>query len=659
MSNMHGPVQRFIILVRRLFAVSWRSFPQQCPSLNWNASLIRKIMVGASLAITVVGVHAASVPTTFWVTSTNVLGPGTVVDALNNANANAQSIILFSNLPPTFYLAAKLPAIANDVEIKGPGRDVLRIVGASFTINTGATALVSRLTLEGGSGLAFSNRGTLTIRDVTIQNFSEGGIASSGPLKVYGSALLGNSGGGIISFGNLLVSRCTIGGSSSGRGIYATGATTRIEYSSILNNVARGTEAQQECMPADNPYGYSCGFSVLATDGIGGGILVASGNASVYGCVISGNCVYGGNALVASYPYPVSPSGSGLGGGVYLRSGDLRMTNCTISGNCAAGGGGARSPRDFFNSPGGYGVGGLYLQTGTVFLVNCTISGNSGVGGPGNGLGGGGACGGLANFRADLQILSSTVTANTAVGGDGSWSHMINPPFYPAGQGVGGITPLNVKSISLKNSLVANNTGSVPDRNNFTLTSMAVANDAVGALLSLGHNLFGTTNPLALPTRTNYLTGFLASDLLNLDPRLSGLQDNGGPVPTQVPLPNSPVIDAGINTSVLFDARERPRTCDGLRIPNTNGSDGTDIGAVEADQSMCYQFIVFTGNTVRVTFTSDLGITYGLQSKTDLTAPSWTDLPGKLTGTGGLATFTDTNGVLFPRRFYRLFEFPP
>src|SRR5207253_10758970 len=87
----------------------------------------------------------------------------------------------------------------------------------------------------------------------------------------------------------------------------------------------------------------------------------------------------------------------------------------------------------------------------------------------------------------------------------------------------------NLGRLTAGNTIFARNT-----------VSMGSGPDFFGVLTSLGHNLIGNTD------RT---VGFVASDLLNVDPLLGPLQDNGGLTLTMAPLPGSPCIDAGDNTN--------------------------------------------------------------------------------------------------------------
>jgi hypothetical protein len=95
--------------------------------------------------------------------------------------------------------------------------------------------------------------------------------------------------------------------------------------------------------------------------------------------------------------------------------------------------------------------------------------------------------------------------------------------------------------------------------------------DLSGNLGSLGHNLIGNTQ---------LGSGFDPTDLLNVDPLLGPLQDNGGPTKTMALLPGSPAIDAGDNTDASdWDQRGPgfPRIVNGI----------IDIGAYEVQDGEC------------------------------------------------------------------------
>ena len=78
------------------------------------------------------------------------------------------------------------------------------------------------------------------------------------------------------------------------------------------------------------------------------------------------------------------------------------------------------------------------------------------------------------------------------------------------------------------NTIIAGNTAPTgPDCNRFAT--------------SLGHNLIGTSDGCGFTPA--------AGDLVNANPLLGPLQDNGGPTKTHALLEGSPAIDAGDNAS--------------------------------------------------------------------------------------------------------------
>ena len=122
--------------------------------------------------------------------------------------------------------------------------------------------------------------------------------------------------------------------------------------------------------------------------------------------------------------------------------------------------------------------------------------------------------------------------------------------------------------MTLVNSIVATNTA-------------PTGPDLAGTLTSLGFNLIGNSSGV---------TGFVASDLQNVNPLLGSLQSNGGPTETMALLPGSPAIVAGstnlVPASVTTDQRGSVRT----------RNDTVDIGAFE---SRGFTIRVISGNDQR------------------------------------------------------------
>ena len=199
--------------------------------------------------------------------------------------------------------------------------------------------------------------------------------------------------------------------------------------------------------------------------------------------IISGNRAVGGN-----------------GGGI-RNTGTLTITNSTVRGNTGDNAGGGISTNGMLNltlsrisgNSGGDGSG--IRNFGTVNLANSTISGNAAV-----------SDGGGINNDATFNMTNSTITGNTA------------------NNRAGGVLNGDNGTVNLVNGIIAGNTA-------------ATRPDCFGLFTSLGHNLIGNTSACAFTPATG--------DLVNVDPLLGPLRDNGGPTLTHALLPGSPAIDSG------------------------------------------------------------------------------------------------------------------
>jgi hypothetical protein len=165
-----------------------------------------------------------------------------------------------------------------------------------------------------------------------------------------------------------------------------------------------------------------------------------------------------------------------------------------------------------------------------------------------------GNSGGLVNYSRAL-IVNSTISGNR--------------------QGIGGFMGERRSRLRVRSSTIA-------DNHNPGLGGINIAIDAFEAkvlvlssiiegecsltapsdLVSQGYNLFSECTPTAGPTDL---------DLLNADPQLGPLEDNGGPTETMLPQPGSPAIDA-IESRRLCSPRDQRGTARGRPC---------DIGAVD------------------------------------------------------------------------------
>jgi hypothetical protein len=213
------------------------------------------------------------------------------------------------------------------------------------------------------------------------------------------------------------------------------------------------------------------------------------------------------------------------GGGIF-NAGTLTLNEVVVSGNQAG---------DPTNG-GGTGAGIWNYTTGALTLNSSTVSGNTVVGNssynPSRG-------GGIANY-GKLDINNSTISGNTA----------------SEGSGAGISNTLATSTVTIRNSTVSSNSatgfvgvgGGIANHGTFKAVNTILAGnsasqspDLFGPMTSLGHNLIGNTNG-----GSGYRSDL--GDLLNVNPKLGALQNNGGSTRTMALLAGSPAMDEGDDT---------------------------------------------------------------------------------------------------------------
>ena len=159
------------------------------------------------------------------------------------------------------------------------------------------------------------------------------------------------------------------------------------------------------------------------------------------------------------------------------------------------------------------------------------------------------------------SMTSSTSNARSTIVGNSS----------PSGGGVEAYRQVAAASdarITLRNTIVANN--ALPN-----LSATAACAGCSAEIVSLGYNLTNDPTPVFLDQLT---------DWIDTDPLLRPLADNGGPTKTHALKPGSPALDSGDRSGSNSDQRGYQRPYDQPGV--TNISDGSDIGALEQDDTL-------------------------------------------------------------------------
>ncbi len=423
------------------------------------------------------------------------------------------------------------------------------------------STVIGNTAIARGGGISTSTGPVLLIGSSVSGNTSEtdrgGGIAtSSADITLISSSVDDNTsgeGGGISTIsGEVHISEnSSVNRNSSlasGGGIRTESGTLTLVDSSVNDNIALGFGAsgggiRSGSAPISLTRSTVNGNRTVGPTGRGGGIWTLSGSVTLSHSSVSGN------------------STETAGGGIYTFRGGLSLTNSTISNNASRFNGSAIFALSSLSLIHSTVSGNRKLGTGLsgsaihvlgqdiderieITLINSTISGNVG-GGRGGGLQ-------INNTSGPVLLINSTITGNTA--GD-------------EGGGILATGTTALPEIVLKNSIVASNTAG-ESGNDLMLDPTTV--------ITSNHSLIGdTTSGLAIAQLESLDAG--VGNLLNTDPLLGPLADNGGPAQTHLPLSGSPVIDMGDPSFAhppFYDQR-------GFSFARVVGG-RIDIGAVEA-----------------------------------------------------------------------------
>lgn len=496
---------------------------------------------------------------------------------------------------------------------------------------------VSKNTANGddGGGIYFNmGFGHIRIQDSTISgntvtNGDGGGIS----VYYYGCGCSGGSGGGG-SLVSLAIEHSEISGNTattgSGGGVffYSSGfgyffglGSISITNSTINKNTADGDGGGlffESAGPflgtfqitgndiSDNTAGSSGGGINIEFDtGVLNSIIIADST-------ISGNTAdgdgggihfdasggfYGGSGLQIDNTTVSGNTSGSSGGGIFMSidedssgGGNLTIRNSTISGNTADGDGGGVS---------------FYSENGVLLVQNSTISGNSVT--ESDGSGGYNSGGGIFVDDADRVIIqNSTIAFNSVLNGGAGGGIYVDDIFS------GGI---DLESLIISGNTAASGNDLAGDLSvDFQTRFSLIGDSTIGggaALVDLGNNL------------------------LDVDPLLGPLQNNGGFTRTHALPAISPAINAGFNfVATTSDQRGSP-------FLRTFGP-AADIGAFEYQTFA--SSVTLTANPTSLAPSDTVTLTATVPSLDNVPAPT-----GNVTfvdGTGAtLGTATLVNGV--------------
>jgi hypothetical protein len=309
-------------------------------------------------------------------------------------------------------------------------------------------------------------------------------------------------------------------------------------------------------------------FRVIAHAGSGTDTLIINDLTIAYGLnttsSVGGGCIYSqANILLTSstVTHCAALSSGYTTGGAMLANGRITAVDSNISNNRASSSG---------SSSAGGGI-----KAYAVHLVDSTVSHNSATDG-----------GGV--FARAFESESSTISYNYAVTRGGVFAGkallMVNSTIsnnnanhYDGGvraEGTAaiynstiasnfaayGTAGLEARSLYLQSSIIAKNIDTI----SLTASDLGSQLSGIGVRFTGVHNL--------IMSHSSGIT--IPDDTIVADPKLGGLQNNGGPTSTLALLPGSPAIDHGANfTQQPFDQRGVPRVI----------GKSADIGAFESD----------------------------------------------------------------------------
>ncbi len=465
-------------------------------------------------------------------------------EAIEQANQTPAVDTVTFSVSGTITLTVGQLQVTQPVDIQGPGIDslllagfggnrILEIPNAGVAVTLGGMKLrnVGPATVDGGS---IRNEGELTLSRVKFD-----GSATT----QRGGAIFNETQGGstaTVTLARVDFDNCT---ASEGGAIFNHRGDVSGKYCSLVN-----CQANQGNQRGGAIFNQVSGVSLIDArvtfeESKFAGNVAPNGG----GAIFNNQAVDDGNAEVNVYQSELrmNTAATGKGGAIWLDSGLLDIRETTVDGNTAQQGGGIALTHNDGAS--------LASSAG---CQQVTISGNQATAGDGGGV--------YLTTGSFANLIGSTVSGNSATGqGGGVFAqaphsevmHECTIAFNSAGTGGGGLF-VTGGDIDVGRTIFGNNT-----------TAGGSGPDVSGTLYSTpGENLFSDTGGLGFTMGANQ-----SGNILNQDPLLAPLANNGGWTLTHALQPGSPAIDAADTLPVTGDQRGAPRP----------GGGDSDIGAFE------------------------------------------------------------------------------
>ena len=552
---------------------------------------------------------------------TLALGQITVPQPITIAGAGAGSTIIDGNNASRIFDVTELPGTAT---IEG------------LTLTRGK---VNVTTSNQGGGAVFNQGNTVALPSDT---FTDNSVTGGGASGQGGGAVFNGANTVTISGSSFQGNNVTLGG---------TGSTTGLGGGAVLDHGAGIT------ISGSSFTGNGATLTGVTSDDGGGAYHEAGGGLTATNTSFSNNklTIYGGT---------ITDGGGGIyddGGGVTLTAGTLTGNSATLTSVTGFSGGGAyyengvglkANSSAFTNNTltesttaGTSGGGGLYNDAGGITLTDASVTGNSAsLSGSATDVGGGGAfddASGPSWVNVTLSNNTLGAPAGSSAGGGGLFlgggtGKLTNTTINGnhSNQNAGAI--LNTATgWSLKSTIIAGNTSS--DSRECDTTG--------GPGSSLGNNLEDS------PTTTCTLSA--SGDVVNTNPKLAPLTNNGGAGPTNALMAGSPAIDH-IPVAQCTDQQPSPQPVPTDERGVQRGLDGfCDVGAFESapgvnavSASAAPSSIVVSRRTTVTYKVSDSGPAPSTSTTLRLTVPSGLQLVGATPSQGSCSGSTCALGTI-------------